>query len=105
VAIDQGGCFETSRPTTHTDPTFLLDGVLHYCVANMPGAVPLTSTVALTNATLPFAVALADQGWQEASRQNPGIKEGINIAQGMVTYRAVAEAFGLTYTPVHAVLT
>uniref|UniRef100_C6E3F5 Alanine dehydrogenase n=1 Tax=Geobacter sp. (strain M21) TaxID=443144 RepID=C6E3F5_GEOSM len=105
VAIDQGGCFETSRPTTHTDPTFLLDGVLHYCVANMPGAVPLTSTVALTNATLPFAVALADQGWQEASRRNLGIKEGINIAQGMVTYRAVAEAFGLTYTPVHAVLT
>ncbi|ACH38195.1 alanine dehydrogenase [Citrifermentans bemidjiense Bem] len=104
VAIDQGGCFETSRPTTHTDPTFLLDGVLHYCVANMPGAVPLTSTVALTNATLPFAVALADQGWQEASRQNPGIKEGINIALGQVTYRAVAEAFGLPYTPVHAVL-
>ncbi|WP_026842402.1 alanine dehydrogenase [Citrifermentans bremense] len=105
VAIDQGGCFETSRPTTHTDPTFLLDGVLHYCVANMPGAVPLTSTVALTNATLPFAVALADQGWQEASRQNPGIKEGINIALGQVTYRAVAEAFGFPYTPVHAVLT
>lgn len=105
VAIDQGGCFETSRPTTHTEPTFLLDGVLHYCVANMPGAVPLTSTVALTNATLPFAVALADQGWQEASRQNPGIKEGIDIALGQVTYRAVADAFGLPYTPVHAVLT
>lgn len=104
VAIDQGGCFETSRPTTHREPTYLEEGVLHYCVANMPGAVPLTSTVALTNATLPYATALAGQGWQEVARQNPGIKEGINIAGGKVTYRGVAEAFGLPYTPVDYVL-
>ena len=104
VAIDQGGCFETSRPTTHTEPTYAVDGVLHYCVANMPGAVPLTSTVALTNATLPYAVALANQGWQEVARENPGIKAGINIAGGKVTYRGVADAFGLAYTPVDAVL-
>jgi alanine dehydrogenase len=104
VAIDQGGCFETSRPTTHTDPTYTVDGVLHYCVANMPGAVPLTSTVALTNATLPYAVAIANKGWQEVARENPAIKAGINIANGKVTYRGVAEAFDLAYTPVDSIL-
>ncbi|BCR06270.1 alanine dehydrogenase [Desulfuromonas versatilis] len=104
VAIDQGGCFETSRPTTHGAPTYSVEGVLHYCVANMPGAVPLTSTVALTNATLPYAVAIANQGWQQVARENPHIKEGINVACGKVTYRGVAEAFGLEYTPVDELL-
>jgi len=104
VAIDQGGCFETSRPTTHTDPTYIVDGVLHYCVANMPGAVPLTSTMALTNATLPYALALANQGWKDVARKNPAIKAGINIAGGKVTYRGVAEAFDLAYTPVDSIL-
>ena len=104
VAIDQGGCFETSRPTTHTEPTYTVDGVLHYCVANMPGAVPLTSTVALTNATLPYAVAIANQGWKDVARKNPAIKAGINIAGGKVTYRGVAEAFDLAYTPVDSIL-
>lgn len=104
VAIDQGGCFETSRPTTHTEPTYTVDDVLHYCVANMPGAVPLTSTVALTNATLPYAVAIANKGWKEVAREHAAIKAGINIAGGRVTYRGVAEAFDLTYTPVDSVL-
>lgn len=104
VAIDQGGCFETSRPTTHQQPTYEIDGILHYCVANMPGAVPLTSTVALTNATLPYALALADQGWKALARSNAGVRDGINIALGQVTYRGVAEAFGLAYTPVEELL-
>jgi len=104
VAIDQGGCFETSRPTTHKEPTYQVDGILHYCVANMPGAVPLTSTVALTNATLPYAAALANSGWQEVARQNPAIGAGINIADGKVTYRGVAEAFDLEFTPVDSIL-
>ncbi len=104
VAIDQGGCFETSRPTTHREPTYLEEGVLHYCVANMPGAVPLTSTAALTNATLPYAAALAGRGWQEVARENAGVREGINIALGKVTYRAVADAFALPYTPVGELL-
>jgi len=104
VAIDQGGCFETSRPTTHTSPTYEVDGILHYCVANMPGAVPLTSTVALTNATLPYAVAIADKGWQQVAREKDGIKAGINIACGEVTYQGVADAFGLPYTPVDALM-
>jgi alanine dehydrogenase len=104
VAIDQGGCFETSRPTTHGAPTFVVDDVLHYCVANMPGAVPLTSTMALTNATLPYAVAIADQGWRQAAAADANIREGINIACGKVTYRGVAEAFGLDYTPVEELL-
>jgi alanine dehydrogenase len=99
VAIDQGGCFETSHPTTHTAPTFEVDGILHYCVANMPGAVPLTSTVALTNATLPYAVALAAEEWREVIRKEPGIRDGVNIALGKVTYPGVAEAFDLEYTP------
>jgi alanine dehydrogenase len=104
VAIDQGGCFETSRPTTHDHPVFEVDGILHYCVANMPGAVPLTSTLALTNATLPYAVLLADQGWQRAAQDNPGIGLGVNVVEGQITCQAVAEAFGLPYTPLATVL-
>lgn len=100
VAIDQGGCFETSHPTTHTDPVFKVDGVVHYCVANMPGAVAKTSTIALTNATLPYAVEIANKGWQRAMRESNEIKLGANIINGQITYRAVAEAFGLEYTPV-----
>ena len=100
VAIDQGGCFETSRPTTHSDPIYEIDGVVHYCVANMPGAVPLTSTVALTNATLPYALQIANHGWQKLAQNDPGIKEGLNIVKGHVTYSAVADAFGLPLTPV-----
>jgi alanine dehydrogenase len=104
VAIDQGGCFETSRPTTHQAPTFEVDGIVHYCVANMPGAVPLTSTMALTNATLPYAAAIAGKGWKEAARSNQGIKAGINIANGLVTYNGVAQAYGMKCTPVDDVL-
>jgi alanine dehydrogenase len=95
VAIDQGGCFETSRPTTHSEPTFVVDGVLHYCVANMPGAVPLTSTVALTNATLPYAMRIADVGWQRAAAADSGLCDGLNVVHGRVTCEGVAEAFGL----------
>lgn len=99
VAIDQGGCIETSRPTTHSEPTFIVDGVVHYCVANMPGAVGRTSTYALCNVTLPYAVQLADKGYEKASRENPALRHGINIARGRVTNRAVAETFGLPYEP------
>jgi alanine dehydrogenase len=99
VAIDQGGCFETSRPTTHHDPTFEVDGVIHYCVTNMPGAVPISSTYALTNATLPYVVALADHGIAEAARRDPGLRLGINVAGGRVTHPAVAEGVGLEYVP------
>ncbi len=105
VAIDQGGCFETSRPTTHDHPVFKVDGILHYCVANMPGAVPLTSTLALTNATLPYARTLANKGWQRAAQEDPGIGAGINVVAGMVTCQGVAEAFNLPYTPLVTVLT
>ena len=98
VAIDQGGCFETSRATTHGDPTFVIDGVMHYCVANMPGAVAKTSTLALTNATLPYALQIANQGWKGAMQTNEEIKLGANVIAGKVTYKAVAEAFGLVYT-------
>lgn len=104
VAIDQGGCFETSRPTTHGNPTYEVDGILHYCVANMPGAVPLTSTMALTNATLPYALKIANQGWKSVARQDPGIAEGFNVVNGLVCCRGVAEAFGLEYVPVDEVL-
>jgi alanine dehydrogenase len=97
VAIDQGGCFETSRPTTHTDPTYEVDGVIHYCVANMPGAVPVTSTRALTNATLPYILHVADEGVAGASRQNPGLAKGVNVVAGKVTYRPVADATGHPY--------
>jgi alanine dehydrogenase len=99
VAIDQGGCFEMSRPTTHTSPTYTVDGVLYYCVANMPGAVARTSTLALTNATLPYALEIADKGWERAARENPEIAMGVNAARGELTYRAVAEAFDWKYTP------
>jgi alanine dehydrogenase len=95
VAIDQGGCFETSHPTTHRDPTFEVDGIAHYCVANMPGAVPITSTHALANATLPYAIALADSGVDGAIRRDPGLRLGVNVANGEVTHPAVAEAVGL----------
>ena len=99
VAIDQGGCFETSRPTTHEDPVYYVDGILHYCVANIPGAVPRTSTLALTNATLPYAVQLADKGWQRACRENPELALGLNVVEGKVVYKPVAEAWGLDYEP------
>ena len=104
VAIDQGGSVETSRPTTHAEPTYVVDGVLHYMVANMPGAVPRTSTYALNNATLPFALALADKGWRKALHDDPHLKAGLNIAAGKVTYKAVAKALGLPYTAADAVI-
>jgi len=100
VAIDQGGCFETSRPTTHDNPCYEIDGVIHYCVANMPGAVAKTSTIALTNATLPYAIQIANKGWKKAMQDNKEIKRGANIIRGKITYKAVAEAFGLEYTPI-----
>ena len=99
IAIDQGGCFETSRPTTHADPTFVVDGVIHYCVANMPGAVPRTSTLALTNATLPYARALADLGWREAFKRDPGLAAGLNVHAGEITHEVVARALGLKGRP------
>jgi alanine dehydrogenase len=104
VSIDQGGCFETSRPTTHSDPVYEVDGVTHYCVANMPGAVPVTSTFALTNATLPYVLALADHGLVGAIEKMPGLKPGVNVADGKVTHEAVAEGTGMPYTPVEDVL-
>ena len=100
VAIDQGGCFETSRPTTHDDPTYEVDGVIHYCVANMPGAVAKTSARALTNATLPYAIEIANKGWKKAMQENKEIKLGANVVQGEITYKAVADAFDLPYTPI-----
>jgi alanine dehydrogenase len=104
VAIDQGGCFETSRPTTHRDPTFEVDGIIHYCVANMPGAVPITSTQALTNATLPYATALADHGLAGAIEKVPGLRAGVNVAAGSVTHPAVAEAHGMECVTVEQAL-
>jgi len=99
VSIDQGGMFETSKPTTHDHPTYVVDGVVHYCVTNMPGAVPRTSTFALNNATLPFALTLADLGYQEAMRRDPHLLKGLNICRGKITYQAVAEAVSQPYTP------
>ena len=99
VAIDQGGCFETSRPTTHSDPVYVEQGIVHYCVANIPGAVPNTSTLALTNATLRYAIALADKGWQKACKDDPALAKGLNIVEGRVTFKAVADVFGLPYEP------
>ena len=99
VAIDQGGSLDTSRATTHSDPTYVVNDVIHYAVANIPGAVPFTSTLALTNATMPYAVKLADLGWIEACKQDPGLAEGVNMVNGKVTYKAVAEAWDLPYTP------
>lgn len=99
VSIDQGGCFETSHPTTHAEPTYEIDGIVHYCVANIPGAVPYTSTLALTNATLPYAITLADKGWKQACREDKELALGLNVVNGKVTYEAVAETFGLKYEP------
>jgi alanine dehydrogenase len=104
VSIDQGGCFETSRPTTHSDPTYEVEGVIHYCVTNMPGAVPITSTYALTNATLPYVTLLAGEGVHGAVRVDEGLKPGINVAAGYVTYLPVAEATGLPYRDVEDAL-
>ena len=100
VAIDQGGCFETSHPTTHSEPTYVVDGIVHYAVANIPGAVPFTSTMALTNSTLPYTVALADKGWQKACKDDPALALGLNVVEGKVTYKAVADVFGLEYEPI-----
>ena len=104
VSIDQGGCFETSRPTTHSDPTYEVDEVTHYCVTNMPGAVPITSTYALTNATLPYMLAIAERGVRGAIAADPGLRPGVNVAGGQVTHPAVAEGVGLPYTPVEEIL-
>jgi len=100
VAIDQGGCFESSHPTTHADPIYKVDDITHYCVANIPGAVPMTSTLALTNATLPYALKLANNGWESACAQYPDLKAGLNIVKGKIVYKAVADAFGFKYEPV-----
>jgi alanine dehydrogenase len=104
VAIDQGGCFETSKPTTHAEPVYEIDGVVHYCVANMPGAVPYTSTLALTNATLPYALQLANKGWQQACNDNAELRLGLNVVNGKVVHEGVSQAFDLEYTPVSQVL-
>lgn len=104
VAVDQGGCIETCRPTTHEDPTYVVDGVLHYCVANMPGAVPYTSTLALTNATLPYAIQLANKGWKQACKDNKELELGLNVVEGKVVYKGVSDAFDLKYTDVKEVL-
>lgn len=104
VAIDQGGCFETSKATTHSNPIYTVEGIVHYCVANMPGAVPKTSTIALTNATLPYAIAIADKGWKQAMRESHEIKLGANVVKGHVTFKAVAEAFGLDHVSIDSLL-
>ena len=100
VAIDQGGCFESSRPTTHSDPVYVEEGIVHYCVANIPGAVSHTSTLALTNATLRYALALADKGWRQACKDDSALAKGLNVVNGKVTYKAVADVFGLPYEPI-----
>jgi alanine dehydrogenase len=104
VAVDQGGCIETCKPTTHEDPTYIIDDIVHYCVANMPGAVPYTSTLALTNATLPYALKLANNGWKKACKDNEDLLKGLNVVQGKVVYKAVADAFNLPYISVQEVL-
>lgn len=104
VSVDQGGCVETARPTTHADPIYVVDGVIHYCVTNMPGAVPRTSTLALTNATFPYVRQLANLGWEEACRADPPLARGVNAVRGACTYQAVAEAFGLEHTPLSRIL-
>jgi alanine dehydrogenase len=104
VAVDQGGCFETTKPTTHDDPIFVIDDVVHYCVANMPGAVPYTSTIALTNATLPYAIKLAEQGWKKACNNDKALKLGLNTIDGEIVYKGVADAFGMPYTDVEKFL-
>jgi alanine dehydrogenase len=100
VAVDQGGCFETTKPTTHEKPTYIIDDIVHYSVANMPGAVPYTSTIGLTNATLPFARQLASKGWKKACKENPSLKKGLNIINGDVVYKGVSDAFKLKYNDV-----
>jgi alanine dehydrogenase len=104
IAIDQGGCFETSHPTTHSNPTYVVDDVVHYCVANMPGAVARTSTLALNNATLPFVLAIADKGWREALSQDSHLLAGLNVCAGKITCQPVAEAQNLPYTPAQTIL-
>ena len=104
VSIDQGGCFETSRETTHADPIYTVDDIVHYAVSNMPGALPRTSTLALNNATLPYAVEIASKGWKKAMQQNPEIKAGANVVAGKVTYKGVAETVGLEYVPINKML-
>ncbi len=104
VAVDQGGCFETTHPTTHSEPTYVVDGVIQYAVANIPGAVPFTSTLALTNATLPYALRLADMGWIAACKKDAGLADGVNMVDGKITFKGVSEAFDLPYTPVSEVL-
>ena len=104
VSIDQGGCFETSRETTHADPIYKIDGIIHYAVSNMPGALPRTSTLALNNATLPYVAEIASKGWRKAMHENPEIKSGANVVEGKVTYKGVAEAFGLKYEPINRLL-
>lgn len=104
VAIDQGGCFETSHPTTHSNPIYIIDGVVHYAVANIPGAVPYTSTLALTNATLPYALKIADNGWEKACNLDKGLADGVNIVDGKITFKNVAEAFGMKYTPLSEII-
>jgi alanine dehydrogenase len=104
VAVDQGGCIETCKPTTHDDPIYTIDGIVHYCVANMPGAVPYTSTIALTNATLPYALQLANKGWKLACKDNKELLLGLNVVNGKIVYKAVADAFKLKYTDVSEVL-
>ncbi len=104
VAVDQGGCIETCKPTTHEDPTFIIDDIVHYCVANMPGAVPYTSTIALTNATLPYALKLAEKGWRIACAEDAALRKGLNVVNHKVVYKGVADAFDLDYTPVEHVL-
>jgi alanine dehydrogenase len=104
VSIDQGGCFETSRPTTHSDPTYEVDGITHYCVANMPGAVPITSTYALTNSTLPYVLDLAEHGVEDALARNEGLRPGVNVARGKVTLDVVAQGTGMEHTPLEEVI-
>jgi alanine dehydrogenase len=104
VAVDQGGCFETTVATTHAEPTFIVDEVIHYCVANMPGAVPRTSTIALTNATLPFAIQIAEKGWKQACIDSVPLRKGLNVVEGKVVYEGVAEAFGLPFEKVESIL-
>jgi alanine dehydrogenase len=104
VAVDQGGCIETCKPTTHTDPVFIIDDIVHYCVANMPGAVPFTSTTALTNATLPYAIQLANKGWKKACQENEGLALGLNVVNGDVVYKGVADAFDLPYVDPESIL-
>jgi alanine dehydrogenase len=104
VAVDQGGCIETTVPTTHDHPTYVIDDVIHYTVANMPGAVPRTSTIALTNATLSYAIQLADKGWKKACSEDKALRKGLNVVKGKVVYKGVAEAFGLPYHDVSEVL-